>query len=129
MGAEGRRPASSGDTCGSGKTDRGYGFACSPHGETSVGERERRGGDSGGDRRRWTDFKDDDDRANVRAREAWELGCVRRGLRRCPGGAYIGAGGEGKQLSVAMAINGHASLIGNQEGGLRRGNDRVMAGE
>jgi hypothetical protein len=51
------------------------------------------------------------------ARRAWELGCVRRGVRRCPGGAYIGVGGEGKRLPTAMGINGHAALMGNQEGG------------
>jgi hypothetical protein len=66
-----------------------------------------------------------------RARErggmgAWE--CV-KGVRRCPGGAYIGSGEEGKGLPAAMAINGHAALMGNQEGGLRMGNGRVMAGE
>jgi hypothetical protein len=46
-----------------------------------------------------------------------------------PWGAYIGPGGEGKRLPAAMAINVHATLIGNQEGGLRWGNNRVMAGE
>jgi hypothetical protein len=49
--------------------------------------------------------------------EAWELGSVRRGVRRCPGGAYIGSGEEGKGLPAAMAINGHATLMGIQEGG------------
>jgi hypothetical protein len=42
---------------------------------------------------------------------------VRRGLRTCPGGVYIGPGEEGKGLPTAMAINGHVALMGNQEGG------------
>jgi hypothetical protein len=37
-------------------------------------------------------------------------------VRRCPGGAYIGSGEKGKGLLTAMAINGHAALMGNQEG-------------
>jgi hypothetical protein len=50
-----------------------------------------------------------------------KLECVRRGVRRCPGGAYIGPGGEGKWLPAAMAINGHAAMIRNQEGGFKEG--------
>jgi hypothetical protein len=37
---------------------------------------------------------------------------MRRGSR----GIYIGPGGEGRRLSAAMAINGHAALMGIQEG-------------
>jgi hypothetical protein len=37
-------------------------------------------------------------------------------VRRCPGGTYIGSREKGKGLSAAMAINGHAALMGNQEG-------------
>jgi hypothetical protein len=33
-----------------------------------------------------------------------------------PWGAYIGSGEKGKGLPAAMAINGHAALMGNQEG-------------
>jgi hypothetical protein len=65
--------------------------------------------------------------------EAWELGCVRRGMRRGPRGTYIGPGGEGRRLLVAMAINGHAASMGIQEGGFmewKRPSDggRVMGG-
>jgi hypothetical protein len=49
--------------------------------------------------------------------------CVKGGAVR-PWGAYIGPGGEGRRLPAAMAINGLAALMGNQEGGgLRSGND------
>jgi hypothetical protein len=44
-----------------------------------------------------------------------------KGVRWCPGGAYIGPGGEGKRLLAAMSINGHAALIGNQDGGFKVG--------
>jgi hypothetical protein len=46
--------------------------------------------------------------------EAW--GCAKR-VRKCPRGVYIGLGEKGKGLPVAMAINGHAALMGIQEGG------------
>jgi hypothetical protein len=66
-----------------------------------------------------------------RAREREGVGAwvCAKGVWRCPGGAYIGSGEEGKGLPVAMAINGHAALMGNQEGGLRSGNCRLMAGK
>jgi hypothetical protein len=40
-------------------------------------------------------------------------------VQRCPGGAYIGSGVEGKGLPVAMAIDGHAALMGIQDGGFK----------
>jgi hypothetical protein len=46
--------------------------------------------------------------------EAWR--CAKR-VRKCPRGVYIGLGEKGKGLPVAMAINGHAALMGIQEGG------------
>jgi hypothetical protein len=54
---------------------------------------------------------------------------VRRGVRRCPGGAYIGSREEGKGLPVAMAINGHAALMGNQEGGFKEWKRWIDGGE
>jgi hypothetical protein len=57
---------------------------------------------------------------------AWE--CA-KGVWRCPRGVYIGSGEEGKGLLAAMAINGHAALMGIQEGGLRSSNDRLMVGK
>jgi hypothetical protein len=61
-------------------------------------------------------------------KEAWELGCVRRGMRRGPRGAYIGPGGEGRRLPAAMAINGHAALMGIQEGGRFKEGKRLIDG-
>jgi hypothetical protein len=55
---------------------------------------------------------------------------LRRGCGGCPGGAYIGPGGEGERLPATMAINGHSALIvikrGVKEGetaGLKRGSE------